>query len=111
MKVAIIGQGYVGLTISVFAGGHYEVVGFDTNSKIIENLNPVECILNDYDAIESVRFVDSTRSDKEIILPAKTVFVAAGTSPNITYEKEYPKTFRMQDSTGYYQPYKAAHTA
>lgn len=79
--------------------------------KIIENLNPVECILNDYDAIESVRFVDSTRSDKEIILPAKTVFVAAGTSPNITYEKEYPKTFRMQDSTGYYQPYKAAHTA
>ena len=79
--------------------------------KIIENLNPVECILNDYDAIESVRFVDSTRSDKEIILPAKTVFVAAGTSPNITYEKEYPKTFRMQESTGYYQPYKAAHTA
>lgn len=79
--------------------------------KIIENLNPVECILNDYDAIESVRFVDSTRSDKEIILPAKTVFVAAGTSPNITYEKEYPKTFRMQESTGYYQPYKAAHTS
>jgi NADPH-dependent glutamate synthase beta subunit-like oxidoreductase len=79
--------------------------------KIIENLNPVECILNDYNAIESVRFIDSTRSDKEIILPAKTVFVAAGTSPNITYEKEYPKTFRMQESTGYYQPYKAMHTA
>ena len=79
--------------------------------KIIENLNPVECILNDYNAIESVRFIDSTRLDKEIILPAKTVFVAAGTSPNITYEKEYPKTFRMQESTGYYQPYKAMHTA
>ena len=79
--------------------------------KIIENLNPVECILNDYNAIESVRFIDSTRSDKEIILPAKTVFVAAGTSPNITYEKEYHKTFRMQESTGYYQPYKAMHTA
>ncbi|GDX66241.1 hypothetical protein LBMAG36_13080 [Chlorobiota bacterium] len=79
--------------------------------KIIENLNPVECILNDFHAIESVRFIDSTRSDKEIILPAKTVFVAAGTSPNITYEKEYPKTFRMQESTGYYQPYKAMLTA
>lgn len=79
--------------------------------KIIENLNPVECILNDFNAIESVRFIDSTRSDKEIILPAKTVFVAAGTSPNITYEKEYPKTFRMQESTGYYQPYKAMLTA
>ncbi len=83
----------------------------DEGIKIIENLNPVECILNDFHAIESVRFIDSTRSDKEIILPAKTVFVAAGTSPNITYEKEYPKTFRMQESTGYYQPYKAMHTA
>ena len=39
MKIAVIGQGYVGLTISSFAGQHFEVVGFDTNSKIAENLN------------------------------------------------------------------------
>ena len=35
MKVAIIGQGYVGLTISAFAGEFYEVVGFDNNQKIV----------------------------------------------------------------------------
>jgi UDP-glucose 6-dehydrogenase len=29
MKVSIIGQGYVGLTISAFAAEFYEVVGFD----------------------------------------------------------------------------------
>jgi UDP-N-acetyl-D-glucosamine dehydrogenase len=39
MKVAIIGQGYVGLTIAAFAGEFFEVVGFDNNSKIVEQLN------------------------------------------------------------------------
>ncbi len=39
MKVAIIGQGYVGLTISAFAAEHYEVLGFDSNSKIVNQLN------------------------------------------------------------------------
>jgi len=39
MKVAIIGQGYVGLTISAFAGEFFDVVGFDKNEKIVGQLN------------------------------------------------------------------------
>jgi UDP-N-acetyl-D-glucosamine dehydrogenase len=39
MKVAIIGQGYVGLTISAFAGEFFQVVGFDNNQKIVNQLN------------------------------------------------------------------------
>ena len=39
MKVAIIGQGYVGLTISAFAAEHFEVVGFDSNQRTVEQLN------------------------------------------------------------------------
>ena len=39
MKVAIIGQGYVGLTISAFAAEYFEVVGFDSSLKIVEQLN------------------------------------------------------------------------
>ena len=39
MKVAIIGQGYVGLTISAFAGEYFDVVGFDNNQRIVEQLN------------------------------------------------------------------------
>jgi len=39
MKVAIIGQGYVGLTISAFAGEFFEVVGFDNNQRIVNQLN------------------------------------------------------------------------
>jgi UDP-N-acetyl-D-glucosamine dehydrogenase len=39
MKVAIIGQGYVGLTISAFAGEFFDVIGFDSNQKIVNQLN------------------------------------------------------------------------
>jgi UDP-N-acetyl-D-glucosamine dehydrogenase len=39
MKVGIIGQGYVGLTISVFAGQFYKVIGFDNNQRIVDQLN------------------------------------------------------------------------
>jgi UDP-N-acetyl-D-glucosamine dehydrogenase len=39
LKVAIIGQGYVGLTISAFASKHYQVVGFDNSVANVERLN------------------------------------------------------------------------
>ena len=38
-KVAIIGQGYVGLTISAYAAEHYLVTGFDSNVRLINQLN------------------------------------------------------------------------
>jgi len=39
MRITVIGQGYVGLTISIFASKHHEVVGFDLNSKTVVDLN------------------------------------------------------------------------
>jgi UDP-N-acetyl-D-glucosamine dehydrogenase len=39
VKIGIIGQGYVGLTISVFAAESYVVTGFDVNSQVVDNLN------------------------------------------------------------------------
>jgi UDP-N-acetyl-D-glucosamine dehydrogenase len=39
MRVAIIGQGYVGLTIAAFAGKHFDVIGFDSNEEIVKQLN------------------------------------------------------------------------
>ena len=38
-KVAIIGQGYVGLTISAFAAKSYQVIGFDKSEKVVGQLN------------------------------------------------------------------------
>ncbi len=75
---------------------------------IIEELSPIECILDSYGAIESVKFehTGEERKGELHIMTARTVFVAAGTSPNTTYEKEYPQTFKLMDS-GYYQPFNA----
>jgi UDP-N-acetyl-D-glucosamine dehydrogenase len=39
MKIAIIGQGYVGLTISIFAAQNFQVVGFDKNEAVVDRLN------------------------------------------------------------------------
>ena len=39
MKVAVIGQGYVGLTISLFASKKHQIIGFDLNSEIVSQLN------------------------------------------------------------------------
>ena len=39
MKVSIIGQGYVGLTISAFAAARHEVVGFDNSQRVVDQLN------------------------------------------------------------------------
>ena len=38
-KVGIIGQGYVGLTISLFASEFFDVIGFDNNKRIVSELN------------------------------------------------------------------------
>ena len=39
MKVSIIGQGYVGLTISAYAGTHHTIVGFDKSQVVVDRLN------------------------------------------------------------------------
>lgn len=38
-RVAIIGQGYVGLTIASFAAEFYDITGFDSNQMIVDQLN------------------------------------------------------------------------
>ena len=39
MKVSIVGQGYVGLTISAFAAQAHEVLGYDRSVKIVDDIN------------------------------------------------------------------------
>ena len=39
MIIGIIGQGYVGLNIAAAAGNFFEIIGFDTNKKIVDELN------------------------------------------------------------------------
>ena len=57
MKVSIIGQGYVGLTISVFAAEHHAVVGFDKNQGVVDALNAGKSHIEGVASADLARFI------------------------------------------------------
>jgi UDP-N-acetyl-D-glucosamine dehydrogenase len=61
MKVGIIGQGYVGLTISLFASQIHDVIGFDLNEKVVSTLN---LGISHIEGVESVALSNRVESGK-----------------------------------------------
>ena len=59
-----------------------------------ENLEPVEAVLDAHDHVSALR-LRRAGSDEIVTLPARAVFVAAGSIPNTVYEREHPGTFVM----------------
>ena len=57
MRVGIIGQGYVGLTIAAFAGEHYEVIGFDMNPAVVERLNKGTSHIEGVDSLSIAKLI------------------------------------------------------
>ena len=73
--------------------------------RYVENMSPLEAVLDPRGHVKGVKF---RRSDgSEIELPARTVCVAAGTSPNIGYEREYEGTFKLDARKQYFQMHTA----
>jgi NAD(P)H-flavin reductase len=83
--------------------------------RYIENLAPVEAVLDDRGHVRAMVFerqkLDETgkwTSTGEMIeLPSRSVCVAAGTAPNITYEREKPGSFVFDKRKQFFQPHKA----
>ncbi len=76
--------------------------------RYVENMSPVEAVLDERGAVRAVRFERQAqvegrwRATGELVeLPARTVCVAAGTSPNTTLEREHPGSFAL-DGRGQY---------
>ena len=59
MKVAIIGQGYVGLTMAAFAAEHYDVVGFDSSERVVSQLNQGKSHIEGVDGGLIKKYLDS----------------------------------------------------
>ena len=59
MKVSIIGQGYVGLTISVFAAEHHNVIGFDKNQNVVDALNSGKSHIEGVESADLSRLIAS----------------------------------------------------
>ena len=62
MKVSIIGQGYVGLTISVFAAEHHNVIGFDKNQAVVDALNSGNSHIEGVESADLTRLIASGKS-------------------------------------------------
>jgi NADPH-dependent glutamate synthase beta subunit-like oxidoreductase/NAD(P)H-flavin reductase len=82
--------------------------------RFIEGMSPVAALPDEKGALRAMTFerqaVDVTgkwRSTGDILeLPVRTLCVAAGTSPNTIYEKEFPGTFKL-DKRGFFAPHRA----
>jgi NADPH-dependent glutamate synthase beta subunit-like oxidoreductase/NAD(P)H-flavin reductase len=75
---------------------------------IVENVTPTEAVPDQYGHVNALKF---RRADKsEVTLPARSVMVAAGTSPNIIYEKERPGTFQLDEQKKFFKAHKLVGT-
>jgi len=83
MKVGIIGQGYVGLTISAFAAEHYEVIGFDSNPRVVTQLNSGISHIEGVDSSRLLRLIKagsySATTEGEDIAKADIIVIAVPT--------------------------------
>jgi UDP-N-acetyl-D-glucosamine dehydrogenase len=85
MRVAIIGQGYVGLTIAVgAAGAGHTVVGFDVNQDLVDQLNSGKSHIEGIPDSQLAGFVLSelfTASTEPSVLEGSDVIVIAVPTP------------------------------
>ena len=91
---------------------HEEVIkALEEGIAFAENLNPIEALADEYEAVRAVVFKREggqagQDGDGTVTLPARSVLVAAGTSPNITCEKEAPNTFTLDSRKKFFQPHR-----
>ena len=87
---------------------HEEVAkSLEEGVRYVEGLAPTEAVLDPLGHIKAVKFVRLGGDRSEVELPCRTLCVAAGTSPNTMYEKEYEGTFALDAKKQYFQ----VHTA
>jgi NAD(P)H-flavin reductase/NADPH-dependent glutamate synthase beta subunit-like oxidoreductase len=74
-----------------------------------ENLDPVEAVPDEFGAVTAMVFTRRAAdgSSERLELPARTVLVAAGTVPNVTYEKEHTGTFQLDSRQKFFQGFRA----
>ncbi|MGZ5431576.1 MAG: FAD-dependent oxidoreductase, partial [Thermoanaerobaculia bacterium] len=83
---------------------------FEEGIAYAEMLSPVEAVGDDFGHVKSLLFEKQVVEDGrwkdsgEIVeLPARTVMIAAGTAPNVIYEREHPGTFKLDQWKQFFQ--------
>jgi len=101
-KISIIGQGYVGLTISLFAAKYYDVTGFDLNERIVKNLNSGKSHIEGVESSELKTLIETGSyratslgldiSDSEIVIIAVPTPLTHDRKPDLSYIEAACKT-------------------
>jgi NADPH-dependent glutamate synthase beta subunit-like oxidoreductase/NAD(P)H-flavin reductase len=85
---------------------------FEEGIAYAEMLSPVEALADEYGHVQSLLFEKQVVEDGRwqdsgtiVELPARTVMIAAGTAPNVIYEKEHPNTFKLDKWKQFFQSY------
>ncbi|HVY39808.1 MAG TPA: FAD-dependent oxidoreductase, partial [Polyangia bacterium] len=94
---------------------HEEITKFfEEGVRFIERLSPVACIPDEHGALSAVEFerLDMIEGElrgtgEKVKLPARSLFVAAGTSPNVTYERERPGSFEIDTKAKAFKSHRA----
>jgi len=92
---------------------HEEVIkSLEEGIFYVENISPVEALADDFGHVRALLFErqiveDGRWKDSGVVveMPARSVMVAAGTSPNVIYEKEHPRTFKLDKYNQFFQSY------
>jgi NAD(P)H-flavin reductase/NADPH-dependent glutamate synthase beta subunit-like oxidoreductase len=98
---------------------HEEIVKFlEEGVSFVENLAPLACEPDERGDLAAVVLEKVVEADgkwrgsgERVRLPARTLLVAAGTSPNITYERERPGTFTMDSRARAFSSFRAVRAA
>jgi NADPH-dependent glutamate synthase beta subunit-like oxidoreductase/NAD(P)H-flavin reductase len=82
----------------------------DEGILLAEGMNPLEALEDQYGHLRAVRFEKLEEQDGrwkkagDLEVPLRSLFIAAGTSPNTIYESEHPDSFEMDQK--FYQRYE-----
>lgn len=82
----------------------------DEGILLAEGMNPLEALEDEYGHLRAVRFEKLEEQDGRwqkagtLEVPLRSLFIAAGTSPNTIYESEHPDTFEMDQK--FYRRYE-----
>jgi len=97
VKIAIIGQGYVGYALSFAAAkaGH-DVIGFDTNAKVIDDLKEKESNLNNY----SPTATEADLNDQDVYIIAVPTPLNESNQPDLSYLMQASKLIAKSATKG-----------
>jgi NADPH-dependent glutamate synthase beta subunit-like oxidoreductase/NAD(P)H-flavin reductase len=92
---------------------HEEIIkGFEEGIYFVEKMNPVEAVPDEFGALKEILFERMDNSSgkwrstsEQFRIPARTLMVAAGTVPNVMYEREFPGTIKLDERDEFFKSF------